>query len=728
MALAAGARLLTIWSLAATALACKTITKPTLSAYGSSDRASSSVAGGTNLGCDASLRTESVCSDGRDDDCDGLVDCADDDCAGRSCGNGLSCSEAACRMSGLNTLRPMTNLTALVTGDSVGIGFLPETGAKDYRVWALLDPKAVEQRADGSLSVRGATYRCAGARPLAQVEAGTHGEIWEYERTEAEAVLGHAYPSPGPGRRPVFALGYPGPEFDDHDPTAIFQTTRMHLFLGDERERRSLIARGFRDDGVVFYVPVTGAERAVHWMLSERQAWVQDRRFGLLYNDGPERDVRKGQGAERTLFKLFSSPRPGTQPVFRVNYPTHAIHDELALGEAMKNRLLQQGNQPASLLHWSGLSQRTTLVVEALDRGCPFGGILAANDTEASGYARASKSPKTARTTNAAGELWINGQYARRGEPIPIARSFVTLEPKRVPEMDAYFDFLRTGTKQSYKLLDSDAGVSSYHLESDLFDLYFFNVEGSSRSIGEAFGELWVGYADLAADTNGKVRLTAKQMAAISRDGYLHVTAQMDIPSTMRRYPQLMVSTVAPPIQPALASGTTIIVQPFGTKTEIQLQVCKNRNWDVNDQCPQSPLGGLRKDAAGSQWPPQPVAAERSTFDYLARFDLFVSTERVYVYFERQPYGCGVLPKGTWQAGPVSVTLGDVLYHSGVDESVVCDDCAHRYLKQFSPTQTVRKFDNFGFSSGVSLPKAGEDLPEWNDRVMPCRTEPWEVY
>jgi hypothetical protein len=402
------------------------------------------------------------------------------------------------------------------------------------------------------------------------------------------------------------------------------------------------------------------------------------------------------------------------------------MHDELALGEAMRRRLLEQGNQPANVLSWSGLTERTTLVVEALDRACPFGGLLAASSEKGAGHAKPLKSVAEAQAGSASRELWINGQGAPSARPVPLARSYVTLEPQSAPVMDAYFDFSTSGTKQSYTLIDHDGGVGAYHFQSDAFDLDYFNVEPGARSIGEVFGQLWVAYADVAADTNGKVRLAPRRMAELTRDRYVHVTARMDIPSTMRRYPQLLVSNLAPPIQRSLAKGTTVIVQPFAAATHVQLQVCKNRGWDVNDQCPQALIHGPRHYHRDFQWPPRAVAAEQAAFDHLARFDVFVSTERVYVYFEGEPYGCGKLPEGSFQPGPVSVNLGDVLYHSGVDESVACDDCPHEYLKRHSLTQTLRKFDSFGFNSNVELP-AGEPLPRWNEKALPCFTGSWEV-
>ncbi len=60
---------------------------------------------GTTCACSGNGGTaqtnESLCSDTRDNDCDGLTDCADSQCAGQTCGaNGRSCSGTSCACSG----------------------------------------------------------------------------------------------------------------------------------------------------------------------------------------------------------------------------------------------------------------------------------------------------------------------------------------------------------------------------------------------------------------------------------------------------------------------------------------------------------------------------------------------------------------------------------------------------------------------------------------------------
>jgi hypothetical protein len=66
-------------------------------------------------------------------------------------------------------------------------------------------------------------------------------------------------------------------------------------------------------------------------------------------------------------------------------------------------------------------------------------------------------------------------------------------------------------------------------------------------------------------------------------------------------------------------------------------------------------------------------------------------------------------------AGSATVTYGDTLYHSGVDEPVVGTDFMP-YIRDHQLTETRRHVDNFGFSSGV-------EAPPWDHDRIPCETE-----
>ena len=113
---------------------------------------------------------------------------------------------------------------------------------------------------------------------------------------------------------------------------------------------------------------------------------------------------------------------------------------------------------------------------------------------------------------------------------------------------------------------------------------------------------------------------------------------------------------------------------------------------------------------------PHDAAAEHASAGLLNRFDLWLSTQTAYVFLDGLPYGCATLTKAP-VAGPVTVTLGDVLYHSVVDEAVVHIQSkagsymSFHYLHQLNETR--RQFDNFEFSSN-------QGPPAWDQGRFPC--------
>jgi hypothetical protein len=60
-------------------------------------------------------------------------------------------------------------------------------------------------------------------------------------------------------------------------------------------------------------------------------------------------------------------------------------------------------------------------------------------------------------------------------------------------------------------------------------------------------------------------------------------------------------------------------------------------------------------------------------------------------------------------AGPVTVTFGDVLYHSGVDVPAP----PYTFHQMYMSTETRRHLDAIGFKSGVAK-------PDWDETRLPC--------
>jgi hypothetical protein len=240
------------------------------------------------------------------------------------------------------------------------------------------------------------------------------------------------------------------------------------------------------------------------------------------------------------------------------------------------------------------------------------------------------------------------------------------------------------------------------------YDVWFESIELPKFAIGQMLGELWVTYSDWAADTNGKFRLTPKRWATLADNSFLHVTVEVDIVTTGRRYPQILVSDRAWPIQNQLVNGATLVFQPFNDPPQrLDIELCDHRVWEVNNQCPRFQMenGG----AFGQPWRPLPEVNEHMGVDRRARIDAYASTRRAYIFLDGQPYGCANLPNGVMPAGPVTVTFGDVLYHSGID----VPDPPFGFHRAHLFVETRRHFDEIGFQGGVAA-------PIWDETLIPC--------
>ncbi len=177
--------------------------------------------------CTALATSETSCSGGVDDDCDGFVDCLDSECEGQACGDGLTCSGGACRKAcaaGDATCVPelptIPNVRVTQRGDTAIIEFEPSAGAKDYRIYP--EPAAGDWLigSNGEVGVKNGVYRCAGDRVFQDRQAddangfdcsivGCDNARHNYSRSEAEATLGYVFLTPGPDRVPVYRVADP---------------------------------------------------------------------------------------------------------------------------------------------------------------------------------------------------------------------------------------------------------------------------------------------------------------------------------------------------------------------------------------------------------------------------------------------------------------------------------------------------------------------------------------
>jgi hypothetical protein len=634
----------------------------------------------------------------------------------------------------LPSLPPLRNVEAWATDDNVSITFFPVDDAVDYRVYELPNDSDVSADSDGRVTVKNALYRCAGDRqtPATLLD----GEAWPqstaimtlvedqdvlgYTRKLSDATLGYVYVTPGPDRVPVYALGDPRIAGDNDCFSQRWAASRVKRYVTSEAERQSLVSKRWRDDGIAFYVPAEAGSgtRAVYTAMQNTDAY-------LYFTEGPELAVRNGK---QTAFDVLTDgSKPDTLPLMRVFYWNRCgdSHDELVAGPAQFERARYQGDKtPVFGLHWAGMTKETTLVVEALADGCPYQGVFAPHSSP--GYDagnglvyEAWKSFDEIKKASPTGEVYLNGQHDAATRPRPIARSFVQIAPSPPPNLDWFAGFATPDAIGEQKALpcgvikEGQTCWAQTRTESPLGDFQFQYVEDKRHGMTSMFGELWVGYSDVGADVNGKFRLTAAQKAEMRDDSFLYVTMTVDSFTTGRRYPQIIISDQGPPVQYNMELGYALVLQSFvDWPNWFQIELCDHKYWDVNTQCPAFDLHHLFDPNDPSKmtgYAPHAEFGESIGMDRSTHWELYASTRRAYVMLDGQPYGCADFTKQRAPSGPVTVTFGDVLYHSGVDR-------VFSYTAMALQTQTRRHFDNLGFKSGVAE-------PEWDEALLPCVTK-----
>ncbi len=432
---------------------------------------------------------------------------------------------------------------------------------------------------------------------------------------------------------------------------------------------------------------------------------------------------------------MLPSASDGTVALHRIFYSWANSHDVLAAGEAHYGIALHQGNQPYASLTWPGLQGTTTFVVEALDQGCPFPGGYIAPSHEASSMVGGIANQPTITLDEArlsTGEVFWNGQHDTTNRPKAIARAYVTASPGTRPKMDWLETFDPGAPWDPPSLLVNDnIGTRIYRNSRYSFE---FEACSAEPSFGPLLGQLIMSGAC-------NVHIVPRGITpSLAADHFLHVRMASDIPSTFRRYPQIWITTTPEtdesasvlsyqvplnarlgplPFQMLPPGGyQTIVVQPFGPQPELQVEFCDQRGWGVSQQCPRANLYGYpagMQDTSGTPalWLPVPVLGDIASFDHLVQFDVYASTERVYVYLDGKQAGCAVLPAGRMPSAPVNVAFGYVGYHIEIDPEVVDDTGTQQYWHRYSLTHLERHMDELGVEENAAL-------PAWDESIHPC--------
>ena len=730
--------------------------------------------------CVPASASETACSDAVDDDCDGFVDCLDSECDGQSCGSGLTCAGGACRKpcaSGASAcvpaLPPIQNVKVTKHGDTAVVEFEPVAGALDYRIYPEPDPADWLIGDNGEVGVKNGIYRCAGDRVFQAREAdvanlfdcsitGCDNTRHNYTRTEAESVLGYVFLTPAPDRLPVYRIADPngGGGFRNSDwLPPLYPEANSAEYVTDLAKRDALLAQGWRDDGIVFYTSASATKTVYRIKYAPGADWQGDN-VVFFFTDGPEYDERSTQPSSEIAdfgprFTILDAQEPDSVALHRVMYP--GSFDVLAAGDARFDQVLHQGVRPVWALSWPGITKSTRFVVEALDQGCPFPGGYIASQHMGADVDRTSGEPFNQPSITldearlSSGEVFVNGQHEPNNRPKPIARAYVDVKPDPKPVMD----FLET--------FDEGAEWEPFTRYRDNNAFLFRNSQWAidtsgctdNFTFGPLLGQFVLGFADGGSSCN--VSMSPKNVPTqIAADRFLHVHMSTDIPSTNRRYPQIMITNVplmadpSPddgnifdvpvhdrlgnfPYQQAGADGVegtaddvapeggqTIVVQPFAGWQETQIEYCDTRGWGVSQQCDRANVYGFHagdyQQTWDAKWTPVPVQGALAGYDRPVQWDVYTSTSRVYVFVDGKPAACADLPPGRMPVGPVTVAYRAVIYHCGIDETVTPNETGHRYEHDYSLCHSDHHMDDFGID--LSVPS-----PAWDESVLPCGTK-----
>ncbi len=664
----------------------------------------------------------------------------------------------------LPTLPSLTNVVATEREDSVGIDFDPVDKAVDYRVYPLPADGDVTANKDGSVTIKNAVYRCAGIRQTDELPNNTTNDVmnaansyvngqysWK-ANVPATPTLGYVYPVSGTGLVPVYAVGVHPSSYE-----VGWRESRPKVYTTDTAMRQTLLAAGGRDDGIAFYVPSAPSATTQTLYHSEMKNPVQNwTQYSEYYFLGADMASHMSDTSPPTAaFQVLTAAATGTKPLMAVFYQPAQQHTELAVGQERFNRASNQGPGPLWHLEWSGISQPTTLVVEALASGCPYQGFLAPEHMSAPPH-QAFLTLSDLQTASTTGEVFLNGQYDLPGatqtapawmktpnaSPVPLARSFVQVSP--VPHDPAAWDFyegfsasstfgtaMATADPEYCKTGDTTCA----HFTSPTFDIGAYSIDNPTNvplfAYGQFLGQFWDAFDDWKQDVTGSVRFTAEKATSIATDAtqFLHVTWSVDTVTTGRRYPQLIVSDQMIPVQDGFKNtdGNFLIIQTIqGPSMRFEVEafhgLVKGNPWAVNNQAPYHALvdydnwsGGMNTDQT---IPPAEPPFEHAGMDRMTKYDAYISSERLYVFVDGTPAGCTLYPTtGFALSGPVSVTFGDVLYHEGaeteVGSCVAGSPTGMPFLLVHQCTETKRHWDDLGFKSGVNV-------PEWDSTRFPC--------
>jgi hypothetical protein len=399
----------------------------------------------------------------------------------------------------------------------------------------------------------------------------------------------------------------------------------------------------------------------------------------------------------------------------------------------------------------AGLTGPTDLIVEAIDRQCPFAGVqgsehadIAMTNSEVEPAARQPFSIFTGDEIRARyGSLIVNGhgpsptlgQPAQPDDPMVLASTKVTANPKGAtgkPRM-TFFSTFDDPTDQP--VFVSELPAFDRNQRGKLWqskELTFFSYGADAAQAFVERGQLHMVLADWTQEIFASLVAMPKRAAQLDTSSYLHVTYTVPTNSTPRRYWWLSLCGAAQPGQTIDGQGKlmgSLIQTPFfhqndGRNPSMEgwncLQIFPRDGWPfalgptntrpesdirvmVNqaDRPPRDNVVNVSPDQFGNpaisapSWFRQQVNGQlgQNMLDEEQEsrgttFDVYIKRDRVILYVNGQQRLCNDFPSTPLTMAEAAVGFGQVLYHSAAERLEFSESFNDRTAQLYYLTNT----------------------------------------
>jgi hypothetical protein len=372
----------------------------------------------------------------------------------------------------------------------------------------------------------------------------------------------------------------------------------------------------------------------------------------------------------------------------------------------------------------------TRLVIEAVDQGCPFAGLLAGQHgdvnvtfEEVEQGARGVFSVFTEQEIRSKyGSLLLNGHVAasKPGQQAPyvapkvLARTTVRIKPRGTAQSPTTFfdDFTQDGLPQFVQAMPTfDRSQQGKMFSSDKFTFYTYGATFSQFFF--ARGQMHMLLADWDQDIMSSNVAYPKKPMQLSDTDYLHVTFEVASNATSRRYWWMLLCGADQAGKTMAADGKllgNIIQTPFfmdndGRNPSVEgwncLQLFPRQGWPFSlapdNTNPESEVrvmvnkaGQLGRDSVvnvspmmwdstdtgppswfrqlnAQKQPSKPILDDQQLLAPRAKFDVFIKRDRLVMYVNGEQRICNDFGAQKLTMAEGALGYGQVLYHSAAE-------------------------------------------------------------